>query len=84
MTLDATGSHDSCGGPLYYFWECSSPTSINCPAFISEYNNPPIQPFAFFVIVELDDFDIQLKVCEARDPSNCSQVIDNHYTGAQL
>jgi concanavalin A-like lectin/glucanase superfamily protein len=83
MTLDATASYDSCGGPLYYFWDCSSGTNSSCPTFVLDYNNPPTQPVAFFALDQLDIVDIILLVCEARDPSKCGPYIDNQYTGVQ-
>ena len=84
LTLDASGSYDSCGAPLKYIWACSSGTTIDCPSFEATYNNNGQydQPVAHIVINELDVIDIALRVC-TRDGARCAPEIVNEYIGAQ-
>ena len=38
LQLDASGSYDTCGRPLQYFWVCVSDTSVTCPDFVAAAN----------------------------------------------
>src|SRR5205823_12736711 len=74
LQLDATGSYDSCGRQLQYFWLCLSDTSTECPNFNAQANangNTVATP-----ILNLQEFDIMeifLKVC-VNGTNECSPL----------
>jgi hypothetical protein len=64
LQLDATGSYDSCGRSIQYFWYCKSDTSTECPNFLTQANTPGnTNATPALNLQETDIIGIGLKVC---------------------
>lgn len=75
VTLDASGSYDTCNRPLQYKWDCGSPTSILCPNFQQQANSNDYANSVVTLNVGVDDvFDIALTVCVANTNECANQL----------
>jgi hypothetical protein len=85
ITLDASGSSDSCQRPLQYFWACTSGTSILCDTFLPAANadGNTHAVGGNLLLNELDSFDIDLDVCAA-GTSDCAPQLHRQYTAIEV
>jgi hypothetical protein len=97
ISADASGSTDSCGRPLQFFWGCTSSTSSACtettwagwtfgflPPFLDAANaNDNTTAAAQLVVNELDSYDITVTVCVA-GTNECAPRLTRVYDGAEV
>ena len=75
LPLDATGSYDTCGRPLQYYWLCMSDTSTTCPDFETAANgNGNTNSTPDLTLQQSDIIVIGLKVCVA-GTDECSPLL---------
>ena len=75
LRLDASGSYDTCGRPLQYYWLCVSDTSTTCPGFETGANaNGNTNATPDLDLGESDIITIGLKVCAA-GTTECSPLL---------
>ena len=75
LQLDASGSYDTCGRPLQYYWLCVSDTSTTCPDFEAAANaNGNTNPTPVLDLGEFDIITVGLRVCVA-GTNECSPLL---------
>ena len=81
LQLDASGSYDTCGRPLQYFWVCVSDTSVTCPDFVAAANaNGNTNPSPTLIIEIFDVITVAAKVCVA-GTNECAPRASNSWLG---
>jgi hypothetical protein len=95
ISADASGSTDSCGRPLQFFWGCTSTMDAACtyetwagwtllPPFLEAANaNDNTTATAQLVVNEYDSYDITVTVCVA-GTNECAPRLTRVYDGAEV